>query len=942
MERKVHIFVRHLPGVGVSASLLGDPQMSSFAEDAESARSQLGAVVARRLSFDREFAESTATLTDVRIRRVDVVLRVLQGDRLLPVPMRFTAVLHKNSENSAEKQAETQTVRVLIPRLGESHSLQRVEDVDAFVEEIVRHRLFLARAEQVLALAYDGDESVDSITVSYREKYPEQSRVPQRPRAVREASEVLRGSCRDLLLDAQNAVIDRAFSRDDVLTTVQELLVARRRSSVLLVGPKGIGKTAIAYELAHRAYEADESHPLHGFEFWQTSGARIVAGMRYLGDWENRVKAMLDELRTRSAILHIDDISELLAATGGTENSPEIAQYFTAAMESGSLVLLCEATAEDVARAEKKHPAFVRAMRTVVVPPLELTRARSALELVAGRLAKQRSARFTDDALQRVLELCERFGDGTALPGAGVALLHSVASSVPAVLHEEGVSKSRNAVTILTAQTVMEAFSKRTGYPQALIDPSVSLSPKAVFSALEARVVGQPDALSLLRDLVVTLKTGMADPSRPLGSFLFLGPTGVGKTESALSLAAYLFGDEQRVTRFDMSEYAAPGSAARLISDAPGGGGSGSSGGQGSLTRRVREQPFGVVLLDEIEKADEGVHDLLLQILGEGRLTDDRGHTVSFRNTVVILTSNLGAETVNRSMGFEHGTNSDVATHYVSAATKFFRPELLNRMDHIVPFQSLSPQTVESIARSALEKALSREGLSRRNIRVRYDDAIVKRLATLGFDRKLGARPLKRMIEQWVIGPISRVLAARGAAKLAEIELVVRGEGIAIAPTTTPEVTVMSDEAVIEELRRRAGLVVEQQVSLVFEAMDHTGRARASWLAEQYSRWCDDHQMDSSVVLGEQGVLCLRAEGALAGLLVHELGVHEFESGNSVVKVLLRSESQQSDATRLYTTIPEEAVWDVSTEFETVGAWQWTLETPLINRLLLARCAVSL
>ncbi len=925
MERKVHLFVRQLPGVGYAMSLLSDPAMSSFAPDIESARAQLGAAIARRFTYDRSFADSWVGLTDVRIRRVEVVLRVLQGDRLLPVPMRFTAVVHKSLQISSVKgAAEVSGVRVLIPRLGEAHSLQRVEDVEGFVEEIVRHRLFLARAEQVLALSYEGDETVESITISYREKYPSDERPSAREETAKDVPEILRGTCRDLVSDAKNAVIERAFSRDTVVDTVQRLLSARRRSSVLLVGPKGIGKTAIAYELAHRALEADRADRL---EFWQTSGARIIAGMRYLGEWQERVKSMLDALRSRPAVLHIEDINELFAATGGDDKSSEISQYFAAAMETDALVLLCEATAEDVARAEKTHPAFMRALRTVVVPTLELSQARAALEWVAARIAKQRNTRFTNDALQRVLELCERFGDGTALPGSGVALLHSVASSV------DGRSQQKHERISLTSQSVVAAFSKRTGYPSALIDHTVALDPASVFAALQARVVGQPEALSLLRDLVVSLKTGMVDPARPLGSFLFLGPTGVGKTESALALAAYLFGDDRRVMRFDMSEFAAPGSANRLISDAP--------GVQGSLTRRVREQPFGVVLLDEIEKADNGVHDLLLQILGEGRLTDSLGHTVSFRNSVVILTSNLGADTVNRSLGFADGASGDVASHYVSAATKFFRPELLNRMDHIVPFQPLSAETIERITRSSLEKALAREGLARRSVRVRYDDGIVQRLASLGFDRKLGARPLKRVIEQWVIGPISRLLAARGSAQLGEIELVVRGDGIAIAPTSTPEVTMMSDDAISEELRRRAGLSSLRSIELLFDSVDHSGHARASWLAEQYARWSEQHFGHSTLAVGEQGVVSLTVEGPIAGLLSREAGTHEFEAGKSIAKVRVRSTEGSSVAVRLYTAIPEEAVWDVSTEFECIGMWQRSLETALLNRLVLARCAVA-
>jgi len=226
----------------------------------------------------------------------------------------------------------------------------------------------------------------------------------------------------------------------------------------------------------------------------------------------------------------------------------------------------------------------------------------------------------------------------------------------------------------------------------------------------------------------------------------------VGKTESALALAEYLFGDAARLARFDMAEYAVPGSAARLVGEA--------GGQQGALARRVREQPFGVVLLDEVEKADTGVHDLLLQVLGEGRLTDATGRTVSFRNTVVLLTSNLGADSAGRTMGFGERGVQEHEAHYLGAATTFFRPELLNRLDRVVPYRALTPDVIESLTRRTLEAALSREGLSRRGVKVTFGEEVVQYLARTGFDARYGARPLKRAVEQHVVAPLAQWLAA--------------------------------------------------------------------------------------------------------------------------------------------------------------------------------------
>jgi ATP-dependent Clp protease ATP-binding subunit ClpC len=403
----------------------------------------------------------------------------------------------------------------------------------------------------------------------------------------------------------------------------------------------------------------------------------------------------------------------------------------------------------------------VQALRAVVLHPLPRASAWLALTSAAQRVARSRGVKFEPEALTVAAELTERFGAGP-MPGGAVSLLRAAAS-------QRGDSRQAPS---LGRDAVVGAFSAQTGYPRALIDSAVPMDPDAVLAQLQRRVVGQDDALRLLRDLVVTLKTAMGDPRKPLGSFLLLGPTGVGKTESALCLAEYLFGDSKRLVRFDMSEYADPGSAARLL---------GLYGSDGTLARRLREQPFGVILLDEIEKADRSVHDLLLQALGEGRVTDATGRTVNLRNAIVMMTSNLGAETATRTLGFtDHAPARSLDVHYRAAAAAFFRPEFLNRIDHVVPYHPLGADTVREIARRALDEALSREGLTRRNITVRYDDAVLRALADLGMDPRYGARPLKRAMERWVVAPIAAILAARGADAPTSLTLVARDGAITV------------------------------------------------------------------------------------------------------------------------------------------------------------------
>ncbi len=743
MEHAFHVFVRQMPA-GVAVNVLGRPHLASFAPDAASARADL-AIVLRRLLERGELGDEPSLLSGARLRRVDLLLRAVVARRLLEVPMRFSVICH-----GADKKGSG--LRVLVPRLGLAATVEE-SGWEAWVEEMIRHELYLAPLDRLLAVGWQGPESLETLSVTARPA--DEPRATPRV-ALRRAAPPpgLGEACR--LLNDEVATLERAFERSEELALLTGILGARTRASVLLVGPAGAGKTALVHELAHRAARQEKD----ALEVWTTSGGRIVAGMRYLGEWQARVERIVDALRGRRAVLHLESLVELLSVGQGSDGT-DVARFLVPAIEAGEIAMILEAAPEDVARAERTHAALLAALRPVAVRPLDAAEAREALAQTAGQIARRRRVKLDAGALERALDLAERFGDGV-LPGEAVALLRAAAQP------------GARAVTTVGADEVTAAFSARTGYPRSLIDPAVRLDPAEVLAALRARVDGQDEATELLANLVVTLKTNLADPRRPLGSFLLLGPTGVGKTESALALASYLFGDARRLQRFDMAEYAAPGSAARLVA---------ASSGAPDLARRVREQPFGVVLLDEIEKADPGVHDLLLQVLGEGRLTDGTGRTVSFRNTIVILTSNLGAESAGRSLGFGGRGDRAAGTHYRAAAAAAFRPELLNRFDQIVPYRPLGADVVRRLAARMLASAVGREGLLRRGVRVEWTDDVVARLAVLGFEPTLGARPLKRAIETHVVAPLARLLARTASSPPALVRLEV-DEGGAIVMGT--------------------------------------------------------------------------------------------------------------------------------------------------------------
>lgn len=743
MDKHFHLFVRNYPGLGVAAHVLTHPHIATFAPDLATARIDVAEVL-RRLLKRGELQQAETHWADLRTKKMTLTVRAVQHGRLLPVPLKLTVVTRGRGkpERGSKKAgaAPKGNMHVWVPRLDVQGALHDASDLEVYVEELVRHELYMAPLEKLHSLAYLGDETVETMSVAIKTREPVRALIlaehkagpyrPPPPPGLSEASRCLNE-------EARAGLLERAWERTAEVTMLMEAVTSTSRGSVLLVGPPSVGKTAVVHELVHRAESSGSGSPLHGLDVYSTSGGRIMAGMRYLGQWQARVQNMIEELRVRRAVLHMDSLAELLSLGGG-DTGLDVARHLLPAIEGGEVTLVLEATPEDVARAERTHGAFLQALRHVTVPPLSPVAARAAVFHASQRVAKSRKVRFTPESLERAAELTERFGEGPP-PGGAVSLLRAATAQAAS-------SKEVDAVA------VTQAFCTRTGYPRELVDSSIRLDPDALLRRFRERIVGQDEATLLLRNLIVTLKTGLADPSRPLGAFLLLGPTGVGKTESALALAEYLFGDVARLARFDMAEYAAPGSAARLVGEV--------GGQQGGLARRVREQPFGVVLLDEVEKADSGVHDLLLQVLGEGRLTDGTGRTVSFRNTVVLLTSNLGADSAARSLGFSGDGPRNMEAHYLGAATAFFRPELLNRLDQVVPYRALGPDIIRTLVRRTLETALSREGLTRRGVKVTFGDDLVDFLAETGFDARYGARPLKRAVEQHAVVPLAQWLAS--------------------------------------------------------------------------------------------------------------------------------------------------------------------------------------
>ena len=546
----------------------------------------------------------------------------------------------------------------------------------------------------------------------------------------------------------------RAWEREDQVKLLMEYMSGAFDRSVLLVGEQGVGKTALVHEMVRQISQSECPESLRGVGVWQISGGRLMAGMKYLGQWQERVLEVISEAKQSGAILFIENIMEFLDVSGKQEGQG-MPNLLLPALRSGELALIAEARPEQLAQATQRHPQMMRVLRTVRLPPLSVPQTDSVLEHVSFRLGRQHGVRLSQEARQKILELVSRFQTQQALPGPAVDLAKRVAQTH----HQESAADPESPRRLLGPMQVIEAYAEQTGLPRPLIDPSVAFEVSEVRACFEREIFDQPEAIASMVNLVTIIRSGLHPPGRPLGSFLFLGPTGVGKTQTALTLAEYLFGHKNRLVRFDMSEFQDAWSAGRLVGRVQGEG--------GELVKKVRAQPFCVVLLDEIEKAHPAVFDLLLQALGEGRLTDGHGQTVSLCNTAFIMTSNLGSQggSAGGRVGFQQGEmegdRAKHALHYQRAAEQFFRPEFVGRIDRVIPFLPLAATTAQKLVEKTLRQAFAREGLRRRDIVVVASQEVRTFLISRGFDQRYGARPLRQAVEVYITAPLAEFLASR-------------------------------------------------------------------------------------------------------------------------------------------------------------------------------------
>lgn len=520
------------------------------------------------------------------------------------------------------------------------------------------------------------------------------------------------------------------------------------RQSVVLVGHDRVGKSALLHGFVDAELGAGRSPVVYA-----TSGAALIAGMSGLGQWQERVRRVMQAACDLGAILWFDDLGDLFSERG--RSSVDVPSALRPWIEQGKVSIVGEAHEDRIDKMERANVGFFAATSRLRVPPLDAT---TTLQALRARVAWDEkrtpdAPRLEEAAHAPLVDLAERYLAYESFPGKAIRLYDELRA-----MHGAGSEKKRIGV-----DEMFEATSLRTGVPAFLLREDRALHLDEVVSQLRTRVIGQDEAVRRVAETVCVVKAGLSPRGKPLATFLFVGPTGVGKTELARALAELLFRDPQRMTRFDMSEYMDPLAADRLIR------GSSEGRGEGVLTRKVREQPFCVLLLDEIEKAHPMVFDLLLQVCGEGRLTDAAGRTAFFHNAIIILTSNLGARERRAAVGF--GDKSETTDHYERALVSAFRPEFLNRIDRVVAFRDLGPEHKKTLVAMSLEKVRRRRGILEPGCALSVSDAAIETLGEAGYSPSLGARALRRHVENTVVSAVGELIAGFGEASDVDIDV---------------------------------------------------------------------------------------------------------------------------------------------------------------------------
>ncbi len=598
---------------------------------------------------------------------------------------------------------------------------------------------------------------------------------------------------------AKEGKLDPVIGRDAEITRIIEILSRRTKNNPVLIGEPGVGKTAVVEGLAQMIVDSKVPEVLKNKKVVSLDMSAMIAGAKYRGDFEERLKKSLNEIKQNgNIILFIDELHTIIGA-GSAEGAMDAANILKPLLSRGEVQIIGATTLNEYRKYIEKDSALERRFQSVIVDEPNTEDTINILKGLKDKYEAHHKVKISEDAIEAAVNLSKRYINDRFLPDKAIDLIDEACSKIKlkSVTMPEKVTKLEKEIqkvnkdkeeaiiaqsfedaakfrdkekelkkkleeeknkwkkseqkneALVTSEDICDVISSWTKIPVSKLTKKESEKLKELDTKLKERVIGQDEAVEALARAIKRARVGLKDEKRPIGSFIFLGPTGVGKTELTKALAENLFGDENSMIRFDMSEFMEPHSVSKLIGSPPGYVGY-DDGGQ--LTEQVRRKPYSIILFDEIEKAHPDVFNILLQILEDGRLTDSNGRTVSFKNTVIIMTSNIGARSIteNKTIGFMSKTDATkdyekTKNEVMDELKRAFRPEFLNRLDDIIVFKKLSEESVEKITRLMLKDF--EKLVENKNIKISIDESLVKFIAKTGFDTVYGARPLRRAIQ---------------------------------------------------------------------------------------------------------------------------------------------------------------------------------------------------